>query len=49
MKMIEQSGATVEDRALILQALCRPALGHGGDSVDPPNFTEVIDKAMGRH
>ncbi len=48
-KMIEQSGATVEDRALILQALCRPAPGHGGDSVDPPNFTEVIDKAMGRH
>ncbi|RAZ75807.1 DUF6161 domain-containing protein [Mesorhizobium atlanticum] len=48
-KMIEQGGATVEDRALILQALCRPAPGHGGDSVDPPNFTEVIDKAMGRH
>lgn len=48
-KMIEQSAATVEDRALILQALCRPAPGHGADSVDPPNFTEVIDKAMGKH
>lgn len=47
-KMIEERAATVEDRALILSALCRPAPGHGGDTVEPPNFTEVIDKAMGK-
>lgn len=48
-RMIEKSAATKEDRALVLQALMRPAPGHGSDSVDPPNFTEVIDKAMGRN
>jgi hypothetical protein len=47
-KMIEEQAATVDDRALILAALCRPAPGHGGDSVDPPNFTELVDKAMGK-
>ncbi|MER8537193.1 DUF6161 domain-containing protein [Mesorhizobium sp. M1005] len=47
-KMIEQQAATKEDRALILQALCRPPPGHGSDSIEPPNFTEVIDKAMGK-
>ena len=45
-KMIERSAATVKDRALVLQALMRPAPGHGPDTVEPPNFTEVIDKAM---
>lgn len=48
-RMIEKSAATVEDRALVLQALMRPPPGHGSDSVDPPSFTEVIDKAMGRN
>ncbi|MER9757562.1 DUF6161 domain-containing protein [Mesorhizobium sp. M0166] len=47
-KMIEQQAATKEDRALILQALCRPPPGHGSDSIEPPNFTEVIDKAIGK-
>ncbi|CDX27757.1 hypothetical protein MPL3356_70216 [Mesorhizobium plurifarium] len=47
-KMIEERAATIEDRALILTALCRPPPGHGGDSVDPPNFTELVDKAMGK-
>ena len=47
-RMIEDDAAKKEDRALVLQALVRPAPGHGADSVDPPNFTEVIDKAMGR-
>ncbi|RUV03492.1 hypothetical protein EOB36_05900 [Mesorhizobium sp. M6A.T.Cr.TU.017.01.1.1] len=45
-KMIEQQAATKEDRALILQALCRPPPGHGNDSIEPPNFTEVINKAI---
>lgn len=47
-RMIEKEAATVEDRALVLQALMRPTPGHGGDSVDPPTFTDVIEKAMGR-
>lgn len=47
-RMIEKSAATKEDRALVLQALLRPAPGHGPDSVEPPNFTEVIDRAMGK-
>jgi hypothetical protein len=47
-KMIERSAATVKDRALVLQALMRPAPGHGPDTFEPPNFTEVIDKAMGK-
>lgn len=47
-RMIEKEAALVGDRALVLQALMRPAPGHGGDTIDPPNFTEVIDKAMGK-
>jgi hypothetical protein len=47
-RMIEKSAATREDRALVLQALMRPAPGHGPDTVEPPSFTEVIDKAIGR-
>ncbi len=47
-RMIERSAATVEDRALVLQALMRPAPGHESDSIDPPNFSEVVEKAMGR-
>lgn len=41
-RMIERSAATTEDRALVLQALMRPPPGHGPDTVEPPNFTEVI-------
>jgi len=47
-KMIEKSAATPEDRALVLSALMRPAPGHGGDPIEPPNFTEVMEKAMGK-
>ncbi|MEI9410945.1 DUF6161 domain-containing protein [Mesorhizobium sp. Ld1326N3] len=47
-KMIEQQAATKEDRAMILQALCRPPPGHGGDSVDPPSLTDVVEKAVGK-
>jgi len=47
-KMIEEMASTKEDRALILQAICRPPPGHGGDSVEPPNFTEVLERATGR-
>ena len=47
-KMIERSAATVKDRALVLQALMRPAPGHGSDTVEPPNFTEVAYRAMGK-
>ncbi len=46
-KMIERRVASVEDRALVLTALMRPAPGHGPDSVEPPNFTEVLDKMKG--
>ncbi|OCJ15262.1 hypothetical protein A6U87_24365 [Rhizobium sp. AC44/96] len=44
--LIEERAASKEDRALILAALFRPSPGHGGDSVDPPNFTELLEKAM---
>ncbi len=44
--LIEKEGAVKEDRALVLNALFRPAPGHG-DNVDPPNFTELVSKAMG--
>ncbi len=44
--LIEKEGAVKEDRALVLNALFRPAPGHG-DNVDPPNFTELVTKAMG--
>lgn len=44
--LIEKEGAVKEDRALVLNALFRPAPGHG-DNVEPPNFTELVTKAMG--
>ena len=44
--LIEKEGAVKEDRALVLNALFRPGPGHG-DNVDPPNFTELVTKAMG--
>jgi Family of unknown function (DUF6161) len=46
--LIEQQAALKEDRALILAALFRPSPGHGPDNVEPPNFTELLDKATGR-
>ncbi|MCI9865829.1 hypothetical protein RHIZ_07735 [Rhizobium skierniewicense] len=44
--LIQKEGAVKEDRALVLNALFRPGPGHG-DNVDPPNFTELVTKAMG--
>jgi len=41
-RMIEKQAATEQERALVLQALFRPAPGHGADTVEPPNFTEVL-------
>jgi len=46
--LIEKQSAVKEDRALILNALFRPTPGQQNDSVDPPNFTELMDKAIGR-
>lgn len=43
--LIEKKGAVKEDRALVLNALFRPAPGHG-DNVEPPNFTELVTKAI---
>lgn|GEM_PF-2366702 len=43
--LIEKNGATQEERALVLNALFRPAPGHGPENVDPPNFTELLSKA----
>ncbi len=45
--LIEKEGAVKEDRALVLNALFRPAPGHG-DNVEPPNFTELVTKAIGQ-
>lgn len=47
-RMIEQQAATTADRALVLQALMRPAPGHGADTIEPPNFSDVMDKATGK-
>ncbi|WLR92926.1 DUF6161 domain-containing protein [Shinella zoogloeoides] len=46
--LIGRQAAVREDRALILNALFRPTPGHNSDSVDPPNFTELLDKAIGK-
>ncbi|TKT45338.1 hypothetical protein [Rhizobium sp. LC145] len=46
--LLEQQAALKEDRALVLAALFRPTPGHGPDNVEPPNFTELLDKATGR-
>lgn len=43
--LIENQGATPEERALVLNALFRPAPGHGPENVEPPNFTELLSKA----
>ncbi len=45
--LIEHKAASVEDRALILAALFRPAPGHGPDNVEPPDFTDFINKMKG--
>jgi hypothetical protein len=42
--LIERSGATTEERGLMLNALFRPIAGQGQDNVDPPNFIELINK-----
>lgn len=46
--LIERQSAVKEDRALILNALFRPTPGQQNDSVDPPNFTDLVEKTMGR-
>ncbi len=43
--LIENNGATQEERALVLNALFRPAPGHGAENVDPPNFTDLLSRA----
>lgn len=43
--LIERQAASAEERALILNALFRPAPGYGPDNIEPPNFTEVLGKA----
>jgi len=47
-RLIEQDGATKADRALVLNALFRPLPGSASESVEPPNFTELIDRATGK-
>ncbi len=46
--LIERETASKEDRALILAALFRPTPGQGPDNVDPPNFTELLQKGMAK-
>lgn len=43
--LIGERAATIEDRALILNALFRPTPGQGSDAVEPP-FTDIVSKAM---
>ncbi len=42
--LIERSGATTEERGLMLNALFRPLPGQGQDSVEPPNFMELVKR-----
>jgi hypothetical protein len=46
--LIEQNAAVREDRALILNALFRPGPGQVADNVDPPNFVDLVEKAMAK-
>lgn len=46
--LIEKDGATKADRALVLNALFRPAPGQQSEAVEPPNFTELLEKAMSK-
>ncbi|WP_173420749.1 hypothetical protein [Ensifer adhaerens] len=46
--LIEQDKASPEERGLVLNALFRPAPGHGAENVEPPNFTEILGKATGK-
>lgn len=40
--LIEQDAAVKQDRGAILEALFRRAPGHGGDTVEPPHFTDLL-------
>jgi len=40
--LIEQDAASKADRGAILEALFRRAPGHGPDTVEPPNFTDLL-------
>lgn len=42
--MIEKQIAQREDRALLLNAIFRPPPGQVNDSVEPPNFAELLEK-----
>lgn len=42
--LIERSGATTEERGLMLNALFRPLPGQGQENVEPPNFMELVKK-----
>lgn len=46
--LIAESAAVKEDRALILAALFRPTPGQPNETVEPPNFTELLDKAISK-
>lgn len=46
-RLIEKEAASKEERALVIQALMRPPPGHGPDTVEPPNFTDVLGKVTG--
>jgi hypothetical protein len=42
--LIENSGATPEERGLMLNAIFRPLPGQGNENVEPPNFVDIISK-----
>lgn len=44
--LVGEKMAETEDRAVMLAALFRPAPGHGPDNVEPPNFVDLMEKAM---
>ncbi|OAV52477.1 hypothetical protein A6U98_27160 [Rhizobium sp. WYCCWR10014] len=46
--LIEKDAATKTDRALVLNALFRPTPGQQSEAVEPPNFTELLEKAVSK-
>lgn len=46
--LIEKNGATPEERALVLNALFRPAPGQGVDNIEPPNFVDLLSKGTSK-
>lgn len=48
IKLIEEKGTVPADRAIVLEALFRRAPGHGNDTVEPFNISEIAKMGLGK-